>query len=496
MFLLAVIAAIPGLAGAFLPANQLWGRGFIVIVWTLTALTALILTGGGLSPLIVLLALPALAALLAGAREMAAEAAVFAAIALFALLVSGGAGWLPPPLGVISAAAAPLGFAGLVVASLAIWFIAADGLPQPGSSSGAGDRTGDDLGAALRPERVLPSLPEGCGVGLIDLAPEGRIRAVTGDRFGSAALVPGAALTRIAATGVWMNPLMTGRALKNEPAILASGRPVRLSSRPHEDGTYLLILDDQDAQATDAAIQETEARLKERTAYFASLGHELKTPLNAILGYAEMMQAELRGPLPEAYADYPSIIYESGLDLLLLVDDILDLARAESGNPRLEPEPVDLTASAEAVIRQMTAQAERAGVKLRLRAPGEVWAEADARAVRQIWQNLVSNAIKYSDRGSSVSLETSYDSGAAVLGVRDRGAGIAAADIPNLTRPFAQGTGAKPGTGLGLSVVRRFAELHGGSLSIDSKPGRGTAVTVTLPRANEADLLPLDEAAQ
>jgi len=116
--------------------------------------------------------------------------------------------------------------------------------------------------------------------------------------------------------------------------------------------------------------------------------------------------------------------------------------------------------------------------------------------VRQIWQNLVSNAIKYSASGKTVTLETRLDNGAALLSVTDRGAGIAAADLGRLTEPFAQGAGAKPGTGLGLSVVRRFAELHGGSLRITSKPGKGTRVEVTLPRASEADIAPMEEAAE
>ena len=95
-----------------------------------------------------------------------------------------------------------------------------------------------------------------------------------------------------------------------------------------------------------------------------------------------------------------------------------------------------------------------------------------------------------------MTLETRIDNGAALLSVTDKGAGIAASDLNRLTEPFAQGTGAKPGTGLGLSVVRRFAELHGGALKIESKPGRGTKVEVTLPRASEADFAPLEEAAQ
>jgi cell cycle sensor histidine kinase DivJ len=279
-------------------------------------------------------------------------------------------------------------------------------------------------------------------------------------------------------------------------AELVSGRRVRVLTERHARGFHLLMMDAAVETPPSGDVAELEEKLRARTAFFASLGHDLKTPLNAILGYAEIMQAELMGAMPKPYADYPGIIHESGTDLLLLVDDILDLARAEAGQPRLEPEPVDLTASAESVIRQMTGHADRAGVTLKLKTSGEVWAEADARAVRQIWQNLVSNAIKYSVSGKTVTLETRIEGETAMLSVSDRGAGIAAADLARVTEPFAQGTGAKPGTGLGLSVVRRFAELQGGALRIESKPGKGTRAEVTLPRASEADLVPLEEAAE
>jgi len=242
-------------------------------------------------------------------------------------------------------------------------------------------------------------------------------------------------------------------------------------------------------------VNEAEEALSERTAFFAGLGHDLKTPLNAILGFADLMKAEVRGPMPDGYKDYPAIIHESGQDLMLLVDDILDLAKAEASGHRLDLEPVDLVASAASVMRQLEDQAERNEVKLALKAEDEVWAEADARAVRQIWQNLISNAIKYSDSGGMVTLWAGKSAGSVALSVKDRGAGMSQSDLERVSKPFMQGDNAKgrAGTGLGLAVVQRFAELHGGKVVIETEKGKGTLVRVTLP-ALDTDLL--EEAAQ
>lgn len=500
---LGVIAAamLPGLAGSLLPASGRTGPGLIVIAWTVIALTGLVVTGGGASPLIVLLIAAPLSALLVGARRMAAEAGVFAVIALFLALIAGGAGWLPPAPGWAVPMTAPFAFAGLVLAALMIWLLvhaeAAEKhqpILQPGSKTHTETSNGP---ARARSAAVSPPLPA-CGAALLEVTPEGRLRAAAGDTFGLTTLRPGTALAALFEPGSLPEALFQPGGQVTGEACLISGQKVLVAGETGSAGTSLLLfVPPAAAPAADAEARAAlEAELKARTAFFASLGHDLKTPLNAILGYAEIMQAELMGPIPEPYADYPAIIHESGTDLLLLVDDILDLARAEAGQPRLEPEPVDLSASAESVIRQLTGQAERAGVTLKLKSTGEVWAEADARAVRQIWQNLVSNAIKYSGSGKTVTLETRIEGGAAILSVQDRGAGIPAADLARLTEPFTQASGAKPGTGLGLSVVRRFAELHGGELRLTSRPGKGTKAEVILPRASEADLLPLEEAAE
>ena len=496
-----VTAALPGIMGIALPPGDSPWRGLVVIFWTLIALSGLILSGGGASPLTVLLVAAPLAGLLAGARRMAAEAGVFGALALFLVLVAGGLGWLPAPEPWISGLAVPFGFSGLIISVLMIWMLVRSGMAeklqpflQPARSSEP--ETSNPVHAPTVRSPV-PQVPE-TGVALLDVTLEGRLRAVAGDTFAIPALRPGAALAALFAPGTFPENLGSAAGRTTGEATLVSGQRVLFTAETGSAGSAIVLFapPENAADPAEEARAAYETELKKRTAFFASLGHDLRTPLHAILGYAEIMQAELMGPMPEVYADYPSIIHESGTDLLLLVDDILDLARSEAGQPRLDPEPVDLAASAESVIRQLTGHADRAGVTLKLKAQGEAWAEADARAVRQIWQNLVSNAIKYSGSGKTVTLETRIEGGAAILSVQDRGAGIPAADLARMTLPFEQATGAKAGTGLGLSVVRRFAELHGGELRLTSKPGRGTKAEVILPRASEEDLLPLDEAAE
>lgn len=488
-FLLALIPGVTGLACA--GAGDSLRRGLVVIAWLLCALVAVVLTGGSQSPLIVLLVIAPLAALMAGAPRMAGEAGVFAALALFAVFVATPLGGVPAPHADALLLAAPFAFSGLVLTALQVWHLVTERL-------GEAQRAQANPGAASAapPLDIQPITMT--GISWIDVTPEGRLRRVQGDTFGLVTLRPGSALASLFTDHDFPLPPPGRAGRKLVTAELVSGQRVRILAERHSKGCHLLMVDalDESPPTSVNAVLELEAKLKSRTAFFASLGHDLKTPLNAILGYAEVMQAELMGPMPKPYADYPSIIHESGTDLLLLVDDILDLARSEAGQPRLEPEPVDLTASAESVIRQLSGQAQRLGVTLKLKSSEEVWAEADARAVRQIWQNLVSNAIKYSASGKTVTLETRAEGGATLLSVTDRGAGIAAADLSKLTEPFAQGTGARPGTGLGLSVVRRFAELHGGSLKIESKLGKGTRVEVTLPQASDADIAPLEEAAE
>ena len=494
------LAALPGVVGAALLHSKIRAEDligpFLVIGWTLLAMLGITSTGAALSPLTILFAIAPLTAMNLGKPGMAAEAAIFGAFAFLATAVMVRLGLLPPtnPESAYQVPAMLLAFAGLVMIGLLAWtFLKAreEEAAMPAETTTEMVTIRQDVG-----------LPEESGLLLLDVSEFGRIRTLSGDLLGLDNVRAGGLLANLLQDEKEVSLLKPANGRTHGEVTLSNGREVAFVAEAHEAGAVLVLRDLTEARAmtldTRARLEEAEARLKGRTAFFASLGHELKTPLNAILGYADMMRAGIRGPMPEPYKDYPEIIHESGQDLLLLVDDILDLAKAEADRQRLEPEPVDLTASAQSILRQLDNQAERAGVKLKLKATSEVWAEADARAVRQIWQNLVSNAIKYSSSGGTVTLDARDEGNATVLSVTDKGAGMSSEDVRRVLEPFSQGSNSKgrQGTGLGLAVVNSFAQLHGGQVVIDSAPGKGTKVEVSLPRANPADIQPMEDAAQ
>ncbi|MEM9570342.1 MAG: HAMP domain-containing sensor histidine kinase [Pseudomonadota bacterium] len=294
---------------------------------------------------------------------------------------------------------------------------------------------------------------------ILDVSPVGRVRTILGQKT----LLPGIR------TGV------------NVSQALEGAQDVSVMQYPAANGSWVMILPaqlGQDAQAEN-----------ERTNFFAGLGHDLKSPLNAVIGFAEIMDAELRGPMPEAYKDYPDLIRESGETLLRLVEDMLDYAKSESGTYQLDLAPMNIAASGESVLRQSRAMADKAGVKLHMSGSGEVVALVDADAVRRIWDNLVSNAIKYSSPGDTVTLTAKTTGGTCFLQVSDTGAGMDAEDLARIAKPFAQGRNAKgrAGTGLGLAMVQRLAEMQGGQVEIRTAPGAGTTVIVRLPAYLESD---------
>ena len=234
--------------------------------------------------------------------------------------------------------------------------------------------------------------------------------------------------------------------------------------------------------SVDNGAGQLETRLRERTDFFAGLGHDLKSPLNAVIGFADMMDQELSGPMPEPYREYPGLIKESGETLLRFVEDMLGYARSEAGTYELDLALIDVAASGEAVLRQSEAAATTAGVSLVMETRGEVLAMADAAAVRRMWDNLVSNAIKYSARNGKVTLSAREDADAVIIEVSDDGAGMDAEDLAAIARPFEQGRNARgrAGTGLGLAMVKRLAEMHRGQVRIETAKGNGTTVSVRL----------------
>ena len=237
------------------------------------------------------------------------------------------------------------------------------------------------------------------------------------------------------------------------------------------------------------AREQAELASRAKTRFLASVSHELRTPLNAIIGFSEMLTAETFGPLAnERQGEYVRLIHESGTHLLQVVNDILDMSKIESGAFDVVPEPFDAAALVESTRQMMSHQAIERGLKLSSQTgAGLPEIVADRRACKQILINLLSNALKFTDRGGSVILGARREDEMVAFFVRDTGIGIREADIRRLGTPFVQADSGydrrHEGAGLGLSVVKGLAALHGGSMSIESRVGEGTCVTVRLPIA-------------
>jgi signal transduction histidine kinase len=236
--------------------------------------------------------------------------------------------------------------------------------------------------------------------------------------------------------------------------------------------------------ARDAA--EAASRTKSR--FLAHMSHELRTPLNAIIGFSEMFMSEAFGPLPNSeYRTYSRYTHDSALHLLAMIKDILDLSRAEAGSLELEEEILELPALVEVCLQMIATRGREAGVAIeRSLADPLPRLRADAGKLRQILINLFSNAIKFTPAGGRVRVAAATDAeGAVVLTVTDTGIGMSPRDIPQALTPFVQLDDklAKryEGMGLGLPLAKHFAERHGGTLTVESRPGEGTTVTVRFP---------------
>ncbi|HWA20780.1 MAG TPA: HAMP domain-containing sensor histidine kinase [Caulobacterales bacterium] len=215
----------------------------------------------------------------------------------------------------------------------------------------------------------------------------------------------------------------------------------------------------------------------------AELSHELRTPLTHIIGFADVMRQQLFGPLHEKYAEYIELIHQSGQNLLELVNRLLDLSRIEAGKFDLRREEFDIALLADEVFRLTEQSASNKNIVLTLEPvtlPLQV--NADAAAMRQILINLVANAIKFTPEGGRVTIRAYAHDGKLRLEVQDNGPGIPAAERARLGAAFERGaSGASAeGYGIGLSLVRAFAELHGGTLSFHDAPGGGALVRVEM----------------
>jgi cell cycle sensor histidine kinase DivJ len=242
-------------------------------------------------------------------------------------------------------------------------------------------------------------------------------------------------------------------------------------------------------KARDAA----ESASRAKTQFLANMSHELRTPLNAIIGFSEILTRELFGTLgDERYNEYSRLIYESGEHLLNVVNEILDMSKIEAGKFTIVAEHFDVGELVTSCCQIMTHQAEQKKIHLEMKVADKLpELVADKRACKQMLLNLLSNAIKFTDEGGHVSVSASCVGDTMEIAVADSGIGISEQDLPKLGNPFVQAEASYDrnyeGTGLGLSVVKGLARLHGGSLDIQSEPGTGTVVTIRLPVEGAAD---------
>ncbi|MDP3735869.1 MAG: HAMP domain-containing sensor histidine kinase [Hyphomonadaceae bacterium] len=287
----------------------------------------------------------------------------------------------------------------------------------------------------------------------------------------------------VAAIEVASRPKMVSAAELNGPLKPVAG------GNPDPETTLKIKQLETKARKAEAEAAEANARLDARTTFFAQTSHELRTPLNAIVGFAEMMRNSVFGPLPDKYQEYAGLIHEGGRNLTLIVDDVLDLARLEAGKYEIYRDLISLTDLAAEAVHFMRDEAIRKGVALELANGGDVEAFADSKAVRQIALNLVSNGLKFTPSGGTVTVAALDTRGGALLAVSDTGAGISPEELTRLSRAFEQGEAGKKqkGAGLGLSVVRAFAELHGGRLDIESREGGGSTIAVFFPAEEAGD---------
>ena len=272
-----------------------------------------------------------------------------------------------------------------------------------------------------------------------------------------------------------------------------TGRTLQIRRRAMPDGgvmtLYADITEQKAAQAKLAqAWKDAEIANHAKTAFLAHMSHELRTPLNAIIGFSEVICEGALGPIStDKFIEYISDIHASGLHLLSMVNDVLDLSKIEAGKLELAFEWVAISTVIKEATSIISNLANTRCLELNLSLPPEdlvIW--ADERALTQITLNLLSNAIKFSHEGGIINIVVRLDQiGGLILDIEDFGVGMTGDEITRALQPFGQ---AKPettrihgGTGLGLPIVKGLVEAHGGELAVKSNPGQGTLVRARLP---------------
>lgn len=479
---------VPGLSGlGLLRRDGARERMVLLGIWGLAALLAALLSGGLTGPLTGFVFLPLAAGIaLGGPRPVQAGALAVALAALAGLLSA----WLVGPELHLPALAA---ISALLTAAAAALAVRLSWRQREARLTAAEAET-------ARVETLLAAQP---GLTLV-LEPSGRLLAAYGAPPVSLPVDPLFESGLVAAVHAPDRPRLLDamdRALRGHDGAalfaprLALDRRVQMVVRRLDDPSGPRLI----AQMFDATAQyarelgleiaraEAETREAGKTRFLANMSHELRTPLNAVLGFSDIMRQRIFGPLPDRYGEYAENIHQAGGHLLDLINDVLDVTKIEAERYTLTLERFDAREVVSAAMALVRVNADDKGVSLSSVLPGDpVEVSADKRALKQIALNLLSNALKFTPGGGAVTVTVEAIGPYLEIVVADTGVGISPEDVRRLGRPFEQ-AGAmeqrRQGTGLGLSLVRAFAELHGGRMSIDSTLGEGTAVTVRLPVA-------------
>ena len=232
-----------------------------------------------------------------------------------------------------------------------------------------------------------------------------------------------------------------------------------------------------------------ELASQHKSEFLANMSHELRTPLNAIIGFSELLSERLYGDLNEKQEEYLKDIHASGQHLLSLINDILDLSKIEAGRMELELTDFHLPTALDNALTLVRERAGRRGIALHMTtAEGLEYVRADERKIKQVVLNLLSNAIKFTPEGGQIEVRAKHVNGSVEVSVSDTGVGIAPGDQEAIFEEFRQvGTADKKveGTGLGLALSRKFIELHGGRIWVESQVGVGSTFTFTIPSSHD-----------
>lgn len=479
-------ASIPGILGLLLAriADREWVQIVLMLSWAALALLACLTLG--FKPMALLfIAVPALACLFE--REKVLEGTIIAALIAGVVWFAGREGYLPDPpswnASIISWAKLSA-LAGLLAFGLATLFAASSRRRPVSDASRTFWRDGVEGGlfeydAAARlvgtntqgAQQFSGSVPRD----LLDYLPDDHPdKAAFGATLDAARRNNMAQGLRVSHSG---SGQVANYDLRVTP-LASKGWLVHAHDRTDDEAQMEAL-----RQKGAMAVQDST----DKTLFFAGVSHELRTPLNAIIGFSDMMRSRLFGPLPGKYAEYADLIHESGQHMLDLIGDVLDLSKVEAGRYELNYDTFDAADVIRSSVKMIrpAADAAEVNIDINLDLDQALLIQADRRAMRQILLNLLSNSVKFSEKGGQIEIDAQAIDGDLELTVTDDGAGMSAEEVARIGDPYAQGEAAQMsaerGSGLGLSLVRSLTDLHGGKMNIRSTKGDGTRVKIILP---------------